>query len=120
MSAAGKARGSRFENDLERWLIDAGYEAQRLPRAGTKDIGDLHVRLKDETYLVLEAKARKALALAEWVKEAEVEAAHHESRYGRESTGVVVHKKRQAGIGDAYVTISLVEFMEFLRLRGIA
>ena len=120
MSAAGKARGSRFENDLETWMIDAGYDAQRLPRSGSKDIGDLHVRLKDETYLVIEAKNRKSLALSEWVQEAAVEAAHHEARYGRESTGIVVHKKRQASIGDSYVTVPLADFMEILRLRGIA
>ncbi len=119
MSAAGKRKGSLYESQLESWLIQSGYDATRLARAGSKDVGDLHVRLNDGTYLVIEAKARKTMALREWIKESQVESVHHEEKYKAESYGVVVHKARQQPISDSYVTMTLTDFMELLRLKGV-
>lgn len=114
-----KVKGSRFENLLEVWLLAAGYIAQRLARAGRKDVGDLHIRLTDGTYLVIEAKAAKTMRLPEWLKEAEVEAEHHEEKYGAESYGMVVSKCKGKGADQAYVIFRLVNFLEFLRLKGL-
>ena len=119
MSKQSKIKGSKFEVLIETWLIAAGYIAQRLARAGTKDVGDLHIRLKDGTYIVIEAKAAKTLKLPEWLKEAEVEAVNHEEKYGAESYGVVVSKRRQKGADQSYVIWTLVDFLEFLRLKGM-
>lgn len=119
MSVQSKIKGSKFEILLEKWLIAAGYIAQRLARAGTKDVGDLHIRLKDGTYIVIEAKAAKTMKLPEWLKEAEVEAVNHEEKYGAESYGFVVVKRRQKGADQAYVICTLVDLLEFLRLKGL-
>jgi|TARA_B100001094_G_scaffold242711_1_gene238784 Holliday junction resolvase len=119
MSSRNKAKGSRFENLLEVWLIAAGYIAQRLARAGKKDVGDLHIRLTDGTFLVIEAKAAKSMKLPEWLKEAAVEAENHEEKYGAESYGVVVSKCRGKGADQAYAIFRLVDLLEFLRLKGL-
>ena len=119
MSSANKRKGSLYENQLEQWFIDNGYDSQRLRLSGKDDQGDLHTRLNDKTYLVWEAKARKQLNLAEWVREADIEAANHEVKRKVESWPAVVHKKRNASIGESYVTIPLATFMEFLRAKGV-
>lgn len=119
MSSASKRKGSMYENQLEQWFIDNGYDTQRLRLSGKDDQGDLHTRLNDKSYLVWEAKARKQLNLAEWVREADLEAANHEVKRKVESWPVVVHKKRMASIGESYVTMPLATFMEFLRAKGV-
>ena len=119
MSSANKRRGTMFERAIEGYLLEEGLSATRLPRAGSKDIGDLHVQIKGPEYLVLEAKARKALNISEWLTEAEVEAAHHEARYGRPTHPVVIHKARNKGIAEARVTMTLANFIALLRAQGV-
>ena len=55
MSSANKRKGSLYENQLEQWFIDNGYDSQRLRLSGKDDQCDLHTRLNDKTYLVWEA-----------------------------------------------------------------
>ena len=122
MSSANKRRGTTFERAIEGYLLEEGLSATRLPRAGSRDIGDLHVQIKGQPgpeYLVIEAKARKALNLSEWLKEAEIEAAHHEARYGRPTHPIVIHKARGRGTAEARVTMTLADFIGLLRAQGV-
>lgn len=120
MSAAGKAKGSRFENDLEQTCNELGTKARRLPRAGVKDIGDVAIELKDGAVLVCEAKAEKTIRLAQYLKEAAVEADHYEDKYGVVAYPVAVVKQRGKAITQAYVVWELYEFINFLKTRGQA
>lgn len=119
MSSANKRRGTMFERAIEGYLLEEGLSATRLPRAGSKDIGDLHAMIKNREYLVIEAKARKSLNISEWLSEAEVEAENHEARYGRPTHPVVIHKARGRGIADARVTMTLASFVALLRAQGV-
>lgn len=119
MSSANKRRGTTFERAIEGYLLEEGLSATRLPRAGSRDIGDLHVQITGPEYLVIEAKARKALNISEWLKEAEIEAEHHEARYGRPTHPVVIHKARGRGIAEARVTMTLADFIGLLRAQGV-
>ena len=119
MSSESKRKGSLFENQIEQWLLDSGLDAQRLPRAGAKDIGDVHVRIKGDEYLVIECKNVKRVDLNEWIRQSEVESANHQARYGRPTHPLVIHKARGKSIDQARVTMTLGSFVEFLRHREI-
>lgn len=116
---ANKARGSRFEIDIETWLISNGLDASRLPRSGAKDIGDVHIRIKGDEFIVAECKNVKRMDLNDWISQAEIEATHHENRYGRPSHPIVIHKARNKPIDQARVTMTLGSFIDFLRQRGV-
>lgn len=117
VSAANKARGSRFENDTCDWLQAEGIRAKRLPRTGAKDIGDAAFPLQGTGTLVLELKNRKQIDLAQFVKEAELESIHYEMKYPSEAPafGCAVVKRRQKSIGESYVVFTLEEFTSFMR-----
>lgn len=119
MTAANKARGTRFESELADYLQQQGIRAKRLPRAGVKDIGDVAFPLVTGT-VVCEAKNRKSMALPEWIAESEQEAQHYEEKYPAEGHAipVVVHKRRGKGVHQAYVTMSLDTLVELLRETG--
>lgn len=119
MSAANKRKGTQFENDIEGHM--AHLKARRLPRAGSKDIGDVAVPLKKFT-LVIEAKNVKNAAgqMAEFLRQAEVEAHNYEAKYDVATLPVVVTKTRQKGIGEARVTLTLDAFMDLLTWGELA
>lgn len=115
---ANKRRGSRFELDLLAYFREGGYNTERTPRTGTKDEGDLVVRLGDHA-IVVEAKATKAINLSEFVAEAKVEADNWASSRGHNPFRVwplVVVKRRNHGIDKSY---AVVELDTLLRLIGL-
>lgn len=57
----------------------------------------------------IEAKARKAMKLAEWVKQSELDAKASGAKYP-----IVIHKRRFFGPQKAYVTMSLESWVEML------
>lgn len=120
MSAANKAKGSLFERQIEDYLNETGVRARRLPRAGSKDIGDVAVELRSDRVLVLEAKNRKTQAMSEWLDEAEVEAENYEAKYDKVTYPLVVTKTRQKGIGDARVTMRLDVLVHLLKWEGLS
>lgn len=120
MSAAGKAKGSLFERQIEDHLNGSGVHARRLPRAGSKDIGDVAVELRSKHVLVLEAKNRKTADMAEWLREAEVEADNYEVKYAAVTYPLVVTKTRQKGTGEARVTMTLDTLINLLRWEGLS
>jgi len=120
VSTYNKAKGSRFEGDIEEHLNTGGLKARRLPRAGSKDIGDLAVETRKPFVIVVEAKNVKTPDMAGWLKEAEVEAGNYEAKYDVATLGVVVQKARGKGIGDARVTMTLDTFCSLLHWGEIA
>lgn len=116
MSAAGKAKGTRFETMVTQFLNDNGFKAERLPRMGAKDIGDIRITAENGDVLILEAKAEKSISLPEYLRQAAVEANNYEAKYpGHEVFGAAVVKRRNAGIGSAYLVFELFEFLEFVK-----
>mgnify|MGYP002640864697 CR=1 FL=1 len=119
MSAANKAKGTKFESDVANYLQSRGVRCKRHPRTGVNDIGDAGFPLNKGT-MVLEAKARKSIDLATFVAESLVEAVNYEHKFPAEAPafGAAVVKRRQKPIGDAYVVLTLDEFVELLQNVG--
>lgn len=124
MSAANKARGTRFETEVSEYLQSQHVRAKRLPRTGVKDIGDVAFPIathamseKSLGVVVIEAKNRKAMDLPTWIAESETEAGFYEEKYPAdgEAIPVVVHKRRGKGVHQSYVTMSLDTFVDLLR-----
>ena len=113
MSAANKAKGTKWERDIVEYLTPV-FETTRLPRTGAKDEGDAEVRLRDNLRLILEAKAVKSINLADFVDQVLTESGHREDRTGVPTYGAAIVKRRNKGTGEGYVVFSLEEFREFL------
>ena len=113
MSAANKAKGSKWENDIENYLNEVGLKARRLPLAGSKDIGDVAVEL-DRLVLVIEAKNTRTHDMAQYLREADVEADNYEAKYNRPTIGIVVTKTRQKGTADGRVVMTLDNLVNLL------
>ena len=114
-----KVKGSKFEIMLEDYLNESGMKARRLPRAGKHDIGDVDMRVSDDVTLVLEAKNVKVEAMAQWLREADVEACNHELRFGVPTVGAVVRKARGKSIGEARVTMTVDSLLNLLRWNSL-
>lgn len=119
MTAAAKAKGSRYESAVCDTLQGLGVKAKRLPRAGANDIGDAAFPLSNGT-LILELKARKQIDLAQFVKESLIESANYEVKYPAEAPafGAAVVKRRQKSIEESYVVMELSEFVDMLKSVG--
>ena len=104
---ANKRRGATWEIDLADWFIDQGLNAQRLPRAGRNDIGDVFVPGHNDMYVV-EAKAPRRdgrIDLSGWMKEAQVEAENYRvaKKLALAPTPLVIIKAPNKGVEEAYV-----------------
>ena len=76
---ANKRRGAAFEIELADWFMTQGLNAQRLPRAGRNDIGDVFLPTANDFYVV-EAKAPRRdgrIDLSGWLREAYIEAENY-------------------------------------------
>lgn len=112
--------GKKFESDLTRYLRDSNCEAERLHLAGAQDEGDIalwvprgHLHVPAGPF-ILEAKRTKAFTPADWVKQAEVEAANYAKHRGKVPSSVhwaVVAARRNQPIGKAYVITTLDEWL---------
>lgn len=135
------AAGRKYQRDLMKYLRDErGLDAENLVLTGAEDEGDIILRYKpgrtnagsaagplqgvpvDPMGLartVIEAKREKGFHLADWIKQAELEAGHYaKHRYlqAEEVGFLVVHARRQHAIGKSYVTTTLDEW---LRSHGL-
>jgi len=120
VSAANKRRGSAWERDAEEWLNLQGAHAMRLPRAGSRDIGDVAVRLRSGAALVMELKNAAAPKMAQWLREADVECRHYAERYHVDTYPLVVQKTRGKGPGEARVTMTMQQLMDLLIGENLA
>lgn len=129
MSAANKAKGTRFESEVAEYLQAQGIDARRQPRTGVKDIGDiafpinLHNFHPDSRLLnvIVEAKNRASLDLPTFIAESEVEARNWEEKFPNAGPAipVVVAKRRGKGVHQSYVVMSLDTLIDFIRQAGI-
>jgi Holliday junction resolvase len=119
MSAANKAKGSRWEIELETFFNDSGLKSRRLPRAGVNDIGDVSIELKSGKVLVIEAKNVKQVNLADFLRQAMVEAVNYEAKYKTVAYPVVMVKTRQKGTSEGRVTLTIETLIELLREEGL-
>jgi hypothetical protein len=96
--------GTRAETALVNWLHANGHgEAYRLAKAGARDVGDI-----GGLPLTIQVKARRAMDLAGWVDDAQVQA----SNAGND-VGVVFHKRKGKGNpGEWYCTLPVAAFIE--------
>lgn len=94
-----KQKGTAWETALVNWFTAQGIEARRLPLTGNKDRGDVEVPAWG---INIEAKNCRAISLAQWVAEADVETANADRP-------VVVVAKRvgRTDPGEAYVIMPL-------------
>ena len=120
MSAANKAKGSAFERLVEDHINESGVKARRLPRAGSRDIGDVAIELRSNRVLVNELKNVKVPAMAEWLRQADVESCNYTLKYNVDAYPVVITKARQKSIGEARVTMTLDTLLNLLKWEGIA
>lgn len=117
-------KGGAFERDLLRYFRSEGIDAERLRLAGTRDEGDLVLKIGGLPF-VLEAKNRKGLDLAGWVEEARLEAQHYGTARGfhllrrpvddHPAHFAVVHKRRMKPVSESFVTLPLHEYLRQLR-----
>jgi len=103
--SAASRKGQTFERLIANYLrdnLDPGIDIR--PKNGRNDRGDIGgVKTVRGADLVLELKNHNRLELAEWLKEAELEAGNADA-----AAGLVVHKRKGAGAaGDQYVTLTL-------------
>ena len=108
MSNPQKAKGSQWERDVVKYLKETGHRwVERAYGAGRQDDrGDI-------TGLpgwVLECKNHKAMDLAGWIAEANVERANANAEYT-----VVVVKRKGKPAANGYVVMELEQFSRILR-----
>jgi Holliday junction resolvase len=111
--ASNKRRGAAFEIELADWLLSQGLNAQRLPRAGRNDIGDVALPTPNDFYVV-EAKAPRRdgkIDLSGWLREADVEAENYMKAklLKVKPHPLVIIKASNKGIGDAYLVQRLAD-----------
>ena len=113
MSSYNKAKGSKFETDVMKWLRSLGHSAERLRLAGTKDEGDLVCIIAGQTY-ILELKNRKTLSLPAFWDEATTESENYAKARGLSSNppAFVIVKRRNASIEDAWVIQNLSSWVK--------
>jgi len=116
MSSANKRKGSQWERDLEEHLNVSGMKARRMPRAGSKDMGDVVIEGADFDIVVEAKNVRKVWdQMKEFLRQADIEASNYELKYDRPSLGVVATKSRQVGPGEGRITMTVDQFISLLR-----
>lgn len=114
----GNPKGGRYERELLDYLREKGHDAERLRLTGTKDEGDLLLRLSLDRRIVIEAKNRKQMNLAGWLEEASAEAYNYADHRRIDLDLVnyaVIHKRKGKGVQFSYVTLPLHEYLEQIK-----
>ena len=111
MSAA-RSKGTRHESGIVAFLREHGFPwADRVPLSGNRDRGDVTVGPGSP---VIEAKNQARHSFAEWLDEANAEAANAGAPFG-----VVWAKRRGKGsVGDGYVVMDGHTFARLLTEAG--
>lgn len=111
--ASAKKAGAAFERAMADYLAEqlGDDRIDRRVKSGAKDRGDIAgLRVFGERGVV-ECKNTRAMTLAAWINEAEVEAGNDDARHW-----VVVHKRRGVGApGEQYVTMTVDQWLWLMR-----
>ena len=109
MTTPQKAKGSQWERDVAKYFNERGYlEVERRYGAGnTLDKGDIN-GVKDT---VVEAKNWAKISLAAIMDETLVEQKNAKKRFG-----IAVIKRRNKNVKDAYVVMTLEQFVDIYAL----
>jgi hypothetical protein len=100
-----RQRGTQFETAVVNFLKENGYPDAERWGSTNMALGDVR-----NIPIVLEAKNHKSMALAEWCDQAE------EAGNRAKKLWAVVHKRNRKNISKAYVTMSLEQMVELLKL----
>jgi hypothetical protein len=113
VSSYNKAKGSKFETDVMKYLRKLGHFAERLAKAGANDEGDIVTIIAGQTY-ILECKNRKSINLPQFWAEAQTEAANYAKARGLliSPLAFVIVKRRNAGIEKAWVIQDLDQWIK--------
>lgn len=109
-----RQRGTSFESMVVDWLNErmGTDEFHRLGMGGTHDEGDVWGLFSHGKRVVCECKNHRAMALSEWLDEAEAERGNADAL-----ASVVVHKRKGRGaksFGETYVTMTLEDLAAIL------
>ena len=108
MTNPNKTKGTRWESAVRDYLNSTGQSAHRIAQAGA-DVADVHLN----GLWALQCKDQAQQRYAEWVPATEKQAANAALSYS-----AVVHKRRNAPVGDALVVMTLDQFSDITnRLR---
>lgn len=102
-----RAKGTKFETAIIPWLKVIW---PNVVRTGSRDYGAGDYENTED--IIIEAKCRKDLRLAEWMKQ--VHNAVDRNRDKGARYGIVVHKRKFFGPQGAYVTVALEDFISIL------
>jgi hypothetical protein len=113
VSSYNKAKGSKFETDVMKYLRKLGHFAERLAKAGANDEGDIVTIIAGQTY-ILECKNRKSINLPQFWAEAQTEAANYAKARGLpvNPPAFVIVKRRRGSIEDAWVIQTLEKWAD--------
>lgn len=103
MSNPNKARGTRWESAIRDYASGRGLHAFRAIAQGEGDVGDVHL----EGIVCIQAKDDVSFSFSKWVKDV----ADQRLRAGL-PFGVVVAKRRQQPVGQAYAIMSYDTLLE--------
>jgi Holliday junction resolvase len=114
-----KRKGSTFEVGLRDRVNELGFKCHRLTVSGTADMGDLAIdSIDNKDVYVVEAKATKAIDLAGFIAEANVEAVNYAKKMYLNPDlvhPVVMVKRRMASLDKTYVVMELGEWLKVIR-----
>jgi hypothetical protein len=106
MTNPSKRKGTGFEVAVVEYLKTHGFPyAERRAQRGTNDAGDI----SGIVGWVIECKNCRAVDLGPWMNEA-----HHEAANDGVSRFAVIHKRRQHGTSEAFVSMPLRLFAELV------
>lgn len=111
--ATAKRAGARFARIIADWFRAHGHPyADKQPLTGAVDKGDVaNVHHPDGQPIALELKDRATLALPQWWREAQQEAANLGTPYA-----AIIHKRSGKGQPeDQWVTLSVAMFNRIIR-----
>lgn len=107
-------KGTGYETGILKLLRTIkGVFAERLAKAGAADEGDLVVIIAGKTY-ILELKNHKSLALPEFWRQAQTEAANYAKARNLEEVPLhyVIAKRRNAGLEKSWVIQDLEQWLK--------
>lgn len=108
MANANKAKGTRWESDVVRYLRENGFrQARRAAQEGRKDVGDIHVR-----DFALQAKAYTNVA--EGVRAGVERVAEQRDNAGLAYAAAVIKRPRK-NVREGLVVMTLHEFVRLLK-----